>query len=512
MILTNIRSLCRLVTYILLFFCIGNIPKLDASLPKGGLGFDMNNMPKNGLMPMPTEEEMQEIEKFLSTLSDSEIEELIKYGESITKIAEENNIPLFFEPTPSNNPDSNQKMPPPPAFDTKKDTSETKSKDKSLQITPTITKDDIAYYKKTLEDLIIIIQTIRQRIASVKKFASSLDDFNTELDSLVYYLHVLQKNTIMSHLKEKKYESLVALMNNTTNTLNQLNNSLDLPSLDALHHYPLSGATKKQLKLAEKTINSIKKTFDEVLHKDGIINSIEGLLKEYEPLALQIKQKNEEKEKAAHEFAKKNPVTNVAKQATPPPAFTSPYQGPRPNTPMTPSIKPGMQQQQSKKTPETNTIKPNKMVEPVKKQQPNKTKKTTFAELEKDIIDAFDTIEQRLAPSRAHVNDFLTTYPSAKNEPSMVTTALNDANFGLKKVKTLVEDWYKKLEKESASTTDMENKAKGLRDVFKNSTKHTNLKTIHAKTKAVAKTAAEGSVKRFKELMDSVEKRIIEIF
>lgn len=511
MILTNLRSLHRLVTYILLCIFIGNPCIVKASLPKGGLGFDMGNLPKNGLMPMPTEQEMQEIEKFLSTLSDSEIEELIKYGESITKIAEENNVPLFFEPPANPSTDTPQKSALPTGFDTKKESSESKTKEKNIQVGPTITKDDIAYYKKALEDLLTIIQTIRQRITSVKKIAFSLNDLNKELDSLVYYLHVLQKDTIIYHLKEKKYELLVTLMTTTATQLNQLNNSFDLPSLEALHQHPLSTTTKKQLKLAEKTITSIKKVLDGILHQDNIITTIEGLLKEYEPLALQIKQKNEEKEKAAHEFTKKVPVTNIAKQVTPPSTFTQPYQGPRPNMPMTPPIKPGSPQQ-AQKAPEAAGSKPTKMMEPVKKQQPAKTKKTTFAELEKDIIDGFDSIEQRLVPSRAHINDFLTTYPTSKNEPELITAALNDANFGLKKIKSLVDDWYKKLEKDSTSKTDMETKAKGLRDVFKNNIRHNNLKTIHTKTKTVAKTGAEGSVKRFKELMDGIEKRIVEIF
>lgn len=500
----------RLAAYILLFICIGSTYTLQASLPKGGPAFDLSNMPQNGLIPMPTEQEMQEIEKFLSTLSDSEIEELIKYGESITKIAEENNIPLFFEPT-TGAPiaDNGFKSPSTPA-NTKRESTESKPKEKTV---PAITKDDIAYYKKTLENFLTIIQTIRQRLASVKKFVTTLNDLNKELDTLIYYLHILQKETIVSHLKEKKYEALVNAMNSATTELTQLNHALDIPSADELYQHPVLPSTKKKLKIAERTVAAIKKELEALVRPDTMITPIEELLKEYEPIALQIKQKNEEKEKAAHEFAKKVPVTNVAKQAPAQAPFAAPYQAPRPNMPMTPPIKP-INPTSPQKGPDASAgNKPTKMMEPIKKpQQPNKGKKSTFADLEKEIIDAFDGIENRLVPHRAHVNDFLTTYSNTKDEPEMVTAALNDANFGLKRVKSLVDDWHKKLEKDSSSKTDMETKAKGLRDTFKNNLKHNNLKNIHSKVKTVAKGGTEGSVKRFKELMDGIEKRILEIF
>ncbi len=48
-----------------------------------------------GLLPMPTPEEMAEIEKFLSTLSPEELEELSKIGEEIMKEAERSGRPLF---------------------------------------------------------------------------------------------------------------------------------------------------------------------------------------------------------------------------------------------------------------------------------------------------------------------------------------------------------------------------------------------------------------------------------
>lgn len=508
-----IKYLQRLLTHAFLFIFIGSYNPLVASLPKMDLKdnpFNMGDLPKNGLMPMPTEQEMQEIEKFLSTLSDSEIEELIKYGENITKIAEENNIPLFFDAPPAEvSPDMGPKPSQLPFQDVKRESTDIKSKDKNVSTTPTVTKDDIAYYKKTLEALLSIIQKLRLRVTSVKKFETSFKDLNSDLDSLVYYLHVLQKENIVLHLKDKKYEPLVTTMNTYVVQLHQLNDNLELPSIEVLHNRPLSTATKKQLKNAEKTIASIKKSFDAMLKQDTLITTIESLLKEYEPVALQVKQKNEEKEKAAHEFVKKVPVTNVTKQITTPPPYTQPYQGPRQNPTMPQPIKTAAPQQSAKPN-DASTSKP-KMVEPIKKQQPAKAKKTTLSDLEKEIIEAFDAIEQRLVPHRPQINDFLTTYATSKTEPSLVTSALNEANFGLKKIKSTVEEWHKKLEKESSSKSEMEKKSKLLRDTYKSATRHNNLKTIHTKTKSVAKTGAEGSVKRFKEMMDSIEKHIIDL-
>lgn len=509
MILTYIRRLKALVTYTFLFifshqffFLEANLPQLDTK--NNPFAMDLNNLPKNGLMPMPTAEEMKEIEQFLSTLSESEIEELIKYGENITKIAEENNIPLFFEPPPSDN--GGIKPVPTPSSSTKP--TDTKTKDKTAPVV--ITKDDITYYKKILEDFLSIIQTIRQRLSTVRNFNTILQPLLPDIELLVYYLHFLQKEHVMLHLKDKKYESLVEIMNKNQQLLNDLNDSLELPSVEALNRHPMSAITKKELKNAEKIVNAIQKRFESMLQQDSLISIIESLLKEYEPVALQIKQKNEEKEKTAHEAVKKIPVTNIAKPIPVAPAYSQPYQGPRPYTPAVPPIKNAPAAQPQKPLP--NNDQKLKVVEPVKKSDPQKNKKTTLAELEREIITLFDSVEQRLVPHRANINNFLTTYETTKAEPEHVTTALNEANFGLKKVKGLVDEWYKKLEKEATSKTDMENKSKGLRETFKNNMRHNNLKTIHAKTKSMAKTNAEGSVKRFKEMMDAIEKRIIDIF
>ncbi len=63
--------------------------------PLIGMAPQMPGAGKGGLLPMPSQAEMEEINKFLSTLSEKELEELAKIGEEIMHTAEQEGIPLF---------------------------------------------------------------------------------------------------------------------------------------------------------------------------------------------------------------------------------------------------------------------------------------------------------------------------------------------------------------------------------------------------------------------------------
>lgn len=487
----------------------------------------LSNLPdfssKNGLMKMPTPEEIDEIERFLATLSDSEIEELVKYGEKVMQIAEENNIPLF-DPTPDNAiPASNSPtLKPTPATDTSssfkpplvKETVEEKQ----------FNKQDVDFYMRIIEELLSAIQKIRQRISGVKKFKYVMNSYDERLDILTHYLHILKKETIIKHLIEKKYEAFTQLVQQYAKELNTLYTQLHstLPSIEELYAASSSSKSNKtftqQINKSKNIISNIEKSFTTMLEKENIISKIETILKEYEPSALMIKKSYDEKEKAAFESLKKITVTNVPKPTATPSPFMPPFQAPKPVTPPASKITPPTPP--SSKTTASSASKP-KIMEPVKKDKDKaKQKKTTLGEIEQTIIQTLDSIEQGITAHSGYINNFLTTYDKSKNEPDIITSALNEANFGLKKVKGYVDEWYKKIEKEATSKIDMEQKAKTLRDLFKNNNRHGNIKNVHRKIKSLQtsnpkdpKMLLEGSsVKRFKEFMDGIEKRIIDIF
>ena len=87
------------------FFYLASCCALLTSIFSVNTAFAANNSNLGpGMMPMPTPEEMEEIERFIASLSPEEVAELEKLGQELLDEAERTGVPLFQEPALAQQP------------------------------------------------------------------------------------------------------------------------------------------------------------------------------------------------------------------------------------------------------------------------------------------------------------------------------------------------------------------------------------------------------------------------
>ena len=238
-----------------------------------------------GMLPMPTEEEMREIEQFLATLSPEDLKVLEEMGQKIIDEANEKNVPVFG-PAPGG---ASQPVATPKTE---------KPKESVSTPTPTpikknsATKDVVNKTRDLLQNLIETINAIRQKIAEENVLEDIFAKINLPLNTLLYYLHVVDDDKVAGSLKDTEFTSLYELLKRLDADLTLSNNNFYVPEAEFLNK--ITPAKEKQYKqemaAAENMTRVIFARFNQALDKDLLNEELEKLIRKYEPEALKLKQ------------------------------------------------------------------------------------------------------------------------------------------------------------------------------------------------------------------------------
>jgi hypothetical protein len=461
-------------------------------------------MGQGGLIPQPTEEEMRYImEEFLPNLSDEELEELAKIGQEIIDTAEKEGIPLWQPPV------SNPTKTAPPT-DNKVPTKDVQ-KEK-----PTTKKAAPSAAKKRIKDLITVIDDIRQKASSDQELEDDFAPLDNEINSLLYYLHVLNDEKLITYLIEKEFESLNDNLKNLRYDLEVLNNTFIVPSQKVYQTKKEEAAHKDAIKKAEAVLKQIMIRFRKAFKQEAIIVDIEKLLKKYEPEALKTKKESDAAEKKAEQFLKTLPKTNTSghggfagSHGFPPLGNRGPI-GAKGAQPFN-RVNPGSKTSRAQEKP-TNTIKKNdttKKVNPKKKPDP----KSTSSGFESNIISKLNEFEKFINPYALRLNDFSDHYKSNKTEDSSLKPILQEATFKAKRLKKEVELWFSAVEKEAKSYSESKAKKKKLKDLWNNKLAHQKLKQLHSKMSDLEdkKVSMQGDFKGMYVNLKKVVETILDI-
>lgn len=285
----------NILLYCTLSFFTTFIPYITNPPTAGGSVFDK----------MPTPEELEEINKFLETLSEEELADLAKIGEEIIKEAEKEGKPLF----PNTPPVQTQQKTPqvkPPVKTPEKPQEVVKPKQPELSV------KDKTMLQAMLSSLADSIAGLRQKAASDEKLFDMLKPHTTNLNDITYYLNVVNYSKYLGCLMEKEFTPLRKELESLTPQLAHLYDQLQVPELSTkkLDTHTIE-KNKALFKKAEQTLELFLETLKTAITQKHIITDLERVLKKYEPEALKIKQEREEKEKKALAQAKTLPTTNT---------------------------------------------------------------------------------------------------------------------------------------------------------------------------------------------------------
>lgn len=488
---------------LLFFLLIGTTISLFSESPfdkQSSNMFGGSGMGQGGLLPMPSEAELEEINKFLSTLSEEELKELAELGEEIMKTAEKEGIPLFYD-GPTEKPAVPERKP-----DTKKPDT------KPAKKTETAPKNVTEAVQRLLTNLIRILDAIRLKTSNDNELEDILTPLDGQLNTLLYYLHVLNDPKIAGYLKDKEFQKPYDTLLFLEVELGSLNDRYSVPTINTR----AKNINKRALDQARKTLNSIISLLQRAFNQEQLNTELEKVLKKYEPEALRIKKELESKEKQAQDAVKKIPVTNTGKMNPGAPASYQPAPGsgvgPAPYSnapggyPSLPTT--GNNSRNTPLTQQPGATKPTDKKPTTPATQP-KDIKPASADFVKMIENELDSIENVLVPNHASLTNFLQSYKPGTDEPALISGPLSEANFALKRVQKTVKKWTEAIEKEAKNAADLKQKVDVMANSFK-SNKDARLKGLHQQTKDLSakKVSLDGTVKKFKELMDDIEKKL----
>lgn len=476
---------------------IGNVYAGMSSIPGfGGQGA----VQQGGLMKMPTEAEMKEINDFLATLSEEELKELAKLGEEIIATAEKEGVPLFY-PDPQT-----------PAFDPVPSTKPTETVVKKPEQKKPIKKIEQSTEKATktiLKNLIKILNAITKKVATDALLTDSFSSLNQHTNTFLYYLNVANDTKIIQYLTDKEFETLNKLLTNIEKELEELNNNFYVPIKDTIKITPY----RKAIQAAERTLDQIITLLKSTFFEKNINTEFEKLIKKYDPEALKIKKELEMQERSAHEATKKIPVTNTGK-----PTFMSSrtmaentIQPPFNINHMNQPLKIENLREKEKKEKPFKQEKPLQIVKNnEKKSHQNQKIKPTLADLEQKIKTQFDKVESSLSPHKEVIINYFANNTAICEEPECLKQPLSDTNFELKKLKKAVTKWHDSLEKIAHNSNDYRIKIKPLQDFYQ-SNSHETIKLVYNHIKSSTQTrrvSLDGNFKQFKSFMDDIEKKL----
>ena len=491
------NSLLYLVT---VFFLISPIYGGMPSIP--GLG-GQGAVQQGGLMKMPSEAEMKEINDFLATLSEDELKELAKLGEEIIATAEKEGVPLFYPADPNEVPGNIPPFEPMQPTQPIKKTELPKPIKKVEQSTQKATKN-------ILSNLIKIINEIKKKVATDPLLTDSFSKLNEQTNTFLYYLNVATDTKITQYLADKEFETLYKHLIKLEKELEELAQNFDVPNKHTMKITPYT----KAMKVAETTLNKIITLLEKTFSEQNSLKEFEKLIKKYDPEALKIKKELEIQERAAHEATKKIPVTNTGKSTFMPSRTMAEntVQSPFNISNSTQPLKmPNFSQKQEKQQKPSKQDKPFQLVKNHEKKSNTSQKiKPTLADLERNVKTQFDKVEASLTPHKEAIVNYFANNSIICEEPECLKKPLSDTNFELKKLKKAVTKWHDSLEKIAHNSSDYRIKIKPLQDFYQ-SEKHNTLKLVHNHIKNSSQTrrvSLDGNFKQFKSFMDDIEKKL----
>ncbi len=455
-------------------------------------------MPQNEpLLPMPTPEEMQEIEKFLSTLSPEELDELAQIGEEIMKTAEKEGRPLFADtPTPAPKPTEK------PKEEKKKEETKPASKDASKNGTTELSSKEKTALQKMLSTLVEAISSIRQKATSDEKMLEVIAPLNSQLNDLTYYLNVINYSKHLVRLKDAEFSPLKEGLTKLSSQASDIDDQLVVPELE-LSKKLSSDEQKERRKKLEEAEGVIKKFMSIIRTAVGekhLLKDFERLLQKYEPEALKIKQDQEAKAKRAGEQLIKLPTTNTGQ-------VPSVYGSRRPtNSGATQHYTGGKQTgsysgggsgydnyspssyspasgaknvQPTQAAAKKGTTPPDKKTDTTKKEEDNKKAKAnalTDAEKAKtaaeDIKRSLKKINTEIAQRKDRFHDFIDTYlpsatPVVEGVSREMTELFEQASFDLNKVKKDVTSWLNLVNKNTTTAKEYRDQTNKMKEFIK---------------------------------------------
>lgn len=261
--------------------------------------------PGGAMLPMPSEQEMQEIQKFLDTLSPEELDELAKIGEEIIQTAEKEGRPLFG-PAPEAQPTPK----PVRSTSTSHAVKEKEPQKPKARILSTREKSRI---QRILSGLVETIASIRQKSTSDETLLQLLAPLNTALNDFTYYLNVVNYSKHLVHLTDKEFTPLNDNLRKLYEQIEEIDSELEVPEIEMSKKQTSDDIKKqrKKIKNAAKLLSKFVSIIETSTKQKHVLTDLERLVKKYEPEALKIKKEQEEKERKASTQSTSLPKTNV---------------------------------------------------------------------------------------------------------------------------------------------------------------------------------------------------------
>ena len=501
----------------------------------------MGNM-GGGMLPMPTPEELKEIEEFLSKLSPEELDQLAQLGEEIIKKAEEENMPLFFDPATSAPIQAPLQAPQP-----KKN--EPKPVSKVEKPAPAVKRGVVDEIRDILESLIKTIESIRQKTSFDQIMEDTFSVLDDSVNKFVYYLHVVNDRKIIPHLKDAEFSSLYKKLSNLSTDLYKLDIQFDVPEFGIMTKGK-EKERKQKIRKSTPVLNSIMRRLNSALEQEQIPADLIKLIEKYEPEALKIKTSIADQEKKALEYTKKVPTITTNKGTQVP--VNSGYSGSNPypsqswNQPSgqaayNPGAQPrpynypqgqgfaGADRASAQQLPAGPIAKGRKSLSGNQRgsldsdltrdfegeedddiSSPKKpTSKKLAKDLEEDIKKQVEEVNTTLVPHKNKLDTYFTGYDPKKDEPEDIKTALNEINFSLKKLKSTTQKWHTAVQKEAKTAKELTTKTKDM-STFYTSANTRALRELKDMLSVVEanKVKLEGNIKKFKEYVDDLEKKL----
>ncbi len=472
-------------------------------------------MPNNAQFPFPkpSQEELDQINEFLSTLSPEEIDELTKLGEEIMREAEKNGIDFNDFLTPEKSV---------PAPIQQKPTKEIKQ--------PTVltaSTKDLKTTSKMLNDLTSYIDSITQKASCDSKLEEIIAPLYDQLSQLNYYIHVINDDTLISFLLEKEFVDLFNQLKNFTSTLENLDDDFDVELLQ--HEYQLmapsagnTSKTTKALNKAQTHLNSIVRYLIKTMTQDNLVKNIENLIKKYEPEALKVKENNKLKEQDAFNYIKKSQGrsstssspqkggTTDNKDNKPVTVFTGGKQQPS-NVSTTKSNAP-TKSNTSQNKPAASSEKKNKIDNKKKEKKDEKTPDDLLMQAETKTKESLLHAEK---VASLHTSSIIKNLDSGSGSLTVVQkNALEEVNFILKTASSESSDWKKQVLKLAGKDLKKYKEKSQNLTQFLSSSSCSNLTKLHAKTETASaknkKITLDSELKRFQGIMDEIKKKVHE--
>ena len=266
-----------------------------------GMNFDsgFGNFGEFASMPMPNEEQMEEVYKYINSLSPEEYRELEEFGKQLLSEYEARGVPVF-NTTPAQQAQPTQSAPP-------------KKQEPVQQIKPPVDKQaPEEHYKKPYElldktqkiahniaSLIAIIGSIRQKAVSEEQLNLLLSPLAERLNLLVFYLYRLEKSEHLKRLQHTEFDDLRNILEWLNQECAPIDEKFYVPERNDFLTKKARAEHKNLLSQAHMMLELFITTVTQAFIARTVLTKCEEFFKKYDPEVLKIKEKIEREEKDA---------------------------------------------------------------------------------------------------------------------------------------------------------------------------------------------------------------------